>query len=259
MERALERGAAGGRSGLMAEFRKTRVKAAQAHDVEAALIGDNVNMNVLKNIGSENLTGGLQRLARIAEEFPELTKTQSTIRSGDSSLSIAFSPAKLTAQRLFGKGQTERLLSDQFQDLYGAERSLQADTPLGPAARMEQGPAAPAASVAERRTSTEPYTGIDRRVNGVPDLSAEREAVLAKPVGSGDASDALVSQLLANPEVRTAVRGDTRANRARLNPEEAGIGDALASPDASIQATIDRLTDLGLSPEEIAEILARGQ
>jgi ubiquitin len=140
VESALERSATDARTGLVAEFKKTRVRAAKAHDVEAALIGDNVNMSVLKNIGPENLSGGLQRLARIAEEFPDLTKTQSTIHSGDSSLSMAFSPIKLTAQRAFGRGQTERLLSDKFQKLYGDERAFKADPPIGPSASLESAP-----------------------------------------------------------------------------------------------------------------------
>lgn len=138
VESAVERGAAPfARPGLMDDFKRTRVQSAKAHDVESALIGDNVNIGVLKNIGAENLTGGLQRLARVAEEFPELTHTQSAIRSGENALSMAFSPGKLTAQRAWGRGMTDKLLSDDFQNRYGGQRvdtGLKPPQGLGPAA-----------------------------------------------------------------------------------------------------------------------------
>lgn len=140
VEAALERGAAPfARPGLMDDFKRTRVQSAKAHDVQSALIGDNVNMGVLKNIGAENLTGGLQRLARIAEEFPELTRTQSAIRSGENPLSLAFSPGKLTAQRMWGRGMTDKLLSDEFQNRYGGQRvDTGLSPPKGPAASRVQ-------------------------------------------------------------------------------------------------------------------------
>jgi hypothetical protein len=259
LENALERGAgAEARPGMMADFRKTRMQSAKAHDVEAALVGDNVNLSVLKNIGAENLSGRLKTYARIAEEFPELTKTQSSIHSGDSSLSIAFSPVKLSAQRMFGRGQTERLLSDKFQSIYGDART---DTAVpGPAAAQVRDVQAPpprgqAGQISLDRRS-QPATDFgeqERRAS----ILRERQAVLDRPVGTKAGAQSLADELLSNPEVAAGARRDTVNNRsAALNFDEALPGPRTDEAGMQPGPAIGELADsemAGSVPDVMAE------
>jgi hypothetical protein len=72
----------------------------------------------------------------------------------------------------------------------------------------------------ERRTSADPYTGIDRRVNGVPDLSAERQRVLDRPIGTPP-NAGVADALLADPAMQAGVRADSTRGRIANNPAEA--------------------------------------
>lgn len=91
------------------------------------------------------------------------------------------------------------------------------------AIRLEEFELTPPEGVAfERRSSTEPYTGIEKRVNGVPDLTAERQRVLDRPIGT-PANVGMADDILADPSMNSAVRGDTRSNRTQLNPFEPDV------------------------------------
>ena len=130
--------------GLYSRFTTSRQRAAKAHNVQDSLIGDNINLAALARIGEKTkLTGRLQQLARVAEEFPELTKTQSAIRPAAQQQSVVFSPVKRAAQRVAGRKIQERLISDEFQNQFGEVAPGIFDPP-GPAAIMERGPTLPA-------------------------------------------------------------------------------------------------------------------
>lgn len=116
MVRQLE---AGGLTDLATNFQNARVAAAKAHDIQNALVGDNVDIGYLGRVGGDRLTGRLQDMARIAEEFPELTRHQSKIRPDQGAMSLAFSPITLGTQRAFGRNIVEHLLGDEFQNAYG--------------------------------------------------------------------------------------------------------------------------------------------
>lgn len=333
LEGLLERSAtAGGRPELVEAFRKSRVRAAKIHDIDNALIGDNLNMAALKNIGSENLTGKLQQLARVAEEFPELTRTQSKIAGGSQSLTPSPWIGYRAAGRFLGKGVGDRLISEKFQRRFGdvAEdtgitgrapeppaapdtsvpfeptgglppgRAFRNRGPIGPEVEptqftgelldmptntrpgdltAEQVPPTrgdidfqptnfdlaselgladetgffPGARVPEEAATTEfvsdqpinrrrnpesmAFAGEERRINGVPDRSAERQRVLERPIGTKP-NAGLADELLNDPEFAAAVRGDTRSNRLELHPD-----DQMPPP-----LTDKEMLDLGTAP-----------
>jgi hypothetical protein len=106
----------------------------------------------------------------------------------------------------------------------------------------------------ERRAAApEPYTGIDRRVNGVPDLTAERQRVLDRPIGTRP-NAGVADALLEDTGIREAVRGDTMTNRAELNPGDqlpigAGLerGPMVQGPEVSQFGDFERRRNV---PEE---------
>jgi len=121
---------------------------------------------------------------------------------------------------------------------------------------------------------------IERRRAGgreeypVPDRTVERARVLE---GGGMNVDAMIGDLLARfPGLADELRGDTVGNRDAImswraadrgepaparTPETPSRreGDVPVVNDASIQATIDTLTELGFTPDEIQIILSRGR
>jgi hypothetical protein len=141
-----------------------------------------------------------------------------------------------------------------------------------------------------RRFATGDRGEVERRA----EIIREREAVLNNEFGFDDNN--MAKQFLDRPGMRDKVRADSDANLAALRGEELsttppvqrplsdtemldinlapadldmqtqaaprqarGIADELAAPpDASVQAAIDRLTEMGFSPEEIDEILRSG-
>jgi hypothetical protein len=263
--------AAAGSPELVDAFRKSRVRAAKLHDLESALIGDNVDLSVFKNIGSDNLTGRFQQLARVAEEFPALTKTQSRISAGSHTMTPSPWFPYRVAGRMLGRSQGDKILSENFQRQFGDV------TPEMPEPR-QFGPSTPDVPP----VTPDPFTSevldmppTERRVTPGADrgelerragILAERQAVLDRPVGTKP-NAGLADEMLADPEFEAAVRGDTRSNRVVLNPAEAdapvpppALADDLieAPADASIQNAIKQLREFGFTPEEIAEILASG-
>ncbi len=138
-----------------------------------------------------------------------------------------------------------------------------------------------------RNPERTPYVGDDRRINGVPDRSAERQAVLDRPIGT-QANAGLPNELLADPRMQAAVRGDTTRGRLELYPEDrmpaplsdremldlqlapadlemqrGGIGQEIGRgridpEDGAVYISVEDLEALGYSPEEIAQLLGGG-
>lgn len=217
MEGSLERQA--GEPKLIAQWRKERVRAAKLHNIKDALIGDNVDIAVLKNVGADKLSGRLKDMARIAEEFPQETRTQSHINAESGAVSIAFSPAKLTGQRILGRRITERLLSDEFQNQYGAERLPD----NGIASALEQPEPPTAVQQGEFFGPGLDLANPEGAAGGALPSDARR---LATQVGPQ--SDAIGSLLdLANPE--GAAGGALPSNARRLATQVGPQSDAIGS------------------------------
>lgn len=120
------------------------------------------------------------------------------------------------------------------------------DLELAPGfAEIETPPIGP---IFERRSGAAPYTGIERRVNGVPDLSAERQAVLDRPIGTPP-NAGVADALLEDTGIRRAVEEDTRTNRETLNPDEnLAAGDVVGKSAADLAQDLADLREIKPRP-----------
>ncbi len=123
------------------------------------------------------------------------------------------------------------------------ERRLDRTTERQNAIRLEEfdleAPDGRVGSVGDRRVSTEPYTGIEKRMeNGAPDLSAERQRVLDRPIGTPP-NKGIADEILSNPDIEQAVRGDSTRGRIANNPSEAAYGRMVGQERALAMQEID--------------------
>lgn len=125
-EALLERNAvASGSPRLVSDLQAARQQLAKLHDIDSAMKGDRLDpaeLSKLDRSGKSPLSGGLQDLADLAREFPDVIRyTGGLTIPSQPFTSMVASPGYFVRRGAGSRGVPRRIMSEKFQNQYGVE------------------------------------------------------------------------------------------------------------------------------------------
>ena len=120
-EAALERAAAmSGDPDLINRFRTARTQLAKINDARAALVGENIDPQVIRKLGEKKaLSGHMKLIADVATEFDDVMQLPQRIAIPTPDVGGLISGLGYATRRLAGQKLIPHLMSDRFQGKYG--------------------------------------------------------------------------------------------------------------------------------------------